>query len=210
MHTNESGEFLWQRQWERKTALNFLVQLCVCVFDLKPLGNEPFEWFAAVHFLSFYHLCYFRISDSTTYILYDSIYLALLIETQLHPKRNLSVFIFSPLHSFRGKQTNKTKWQQRRRRRRLSNWVYFSTSVRFPINRLNAIVQNLEIVEFHVFGRSISGIDNIRIQNINRISCRMYFVMLKSMSILDKKFIDYKHTHTLSFTWFVRFQMEDL
>lgn len=62
--------------------------------------------------------------------------------------------LFSSLHSFRGKQTNKNKWQQRRQP---SNWVYFSISVRFPINRLNEIVQHpkLEIVEFHVDGRRV-------------------------------------------------------
>lgn len=74
--------------------------------------------------------------------------------------------------------------------------MYFSAVVRVPINRLNvemcAAVENFrqEFVKIHVTDRSIDSRYNIRNQNTNRISYRLNFVMGKSVSVLDKKFID--------------------
>lgn len=125
MHTNESGGR------EKPHWICWCKCLRVWASDLKPLGNEPFKRFAAVHVLPLYTCATFEsvirqqyIYTSQLHLSHFAVWNAIAFTKEIDPFQFFSHYIHLE------------------QRRPLSR-TYFSTVVRIPINRLN--VENFKL-----------------------------------------------------------------
>lgn len=177
MLTNENNVFGSERENRNEV---FCASVCVCVLcDWKPLENEPFKWFAVVHLLAF---CTYTIFESVTRQPIHSTYR--FVERNTIATEWKIVLFFSAL----------VKASTKKRQLRLVECIF---QQQFDFQLIDWMWKYERECKICSSWSNIYQIDSVKhskteyLYHVLYISYRLYFVTLKSVSILDEKFIDY-------------------